>query len=75
MFERAKKLLRRLLRASEEEWWRIIKSMTPLDLAALDAWFEFWAHKNQLPPNCDGWRKPSSTAAAATISSVCSASL
>ena len=56
MFERAKKLLRRLLGASEEEWWRIIKSMTPLDLAALDAWFEFWAHKNQLPPNCDGWR-------------------
>jgi phage terminase large subunit-like protein len=23
---------------------------------ALDVWFEFWAHKNQLPPKDDAWR-------------------
>jgi phage terminase large subunit-like protein len=56
MFARAEHLLERFRDASEEEQWRIIRSMTPLDLAALDAWFEFWAHKNQLPPNGDGWR-------------------
>jgi len=56
MFERAELLLQRFRNASEEEQWRIIQSMTPLDLAALDAWFEFWAHRNQLPPNGDGWR-------------------
>jgi len=53
---RAEHLLRRLRNASEAEQWRIIRSMTPLDLAALDAWFEFWAHKNQLPPGDDAWR-------------------
>ena len=56
MFERAELLLQRFRNASEEEQWRIIQSMTPLDLAALDAWFECWAHRNQLPPNGDGWR-------------------
>ena len=55
-FERAKLLIERLRNASPEEQWRIIKSMTPLDLAALDAWFELWAHSNQLPPGSDGWR-------------------
>jgi hypothetical protein len=39
---RAEHLLRRLQNASEAEQWRIIRSMTPIDLAALDAWFEFW---------------------------------
>jgi len=56
MFRRAELLLRRLRDASEQGLWRIIQSMTPLDLAALDAWFELWAHRNQLPPNGDGWR-------------------
>ena len=56
MFERVELLLQRFRNASEEEQWRIIQSMTPLDLAALDAWFELWAHRNQLPPNGDGWR-------------------
>ena len=49
-------LLKRLREASEEEQARIIRSMTPLDLAALDAWFELWAHRNQLPPGGPGWR-------------------
>jgi phage terminase large subunit-like protein len=56
MFERAKDLLTRFREAHDEEQARIINSMTPLDLGALDAWFEFWAHKNQLPPNGEGWR-------------------
>ena len=56
MLRRAELLLERFRNASEEEQWRIINSMTPLDLAALDVWFEFWAHKNQLPPNGDAWR-------------------
>jgi phage terminase large subunit-like protein len=56
MFERAERLLRRFRNASPEEQWRIICNMTPLDLAALDAWFEFWAHRNQLPPDGTGWR-------------------
>ena len=56
MLRRAERLLERFRDASEEEQWRIINSMTPLDLAALDVWFEFWAHKNQLPPNGDAWR-------------------
>jgi phage terminase large subunit-like protein len=56
LLHRAELLLKRFRDASEEEQWRIINSMTPLDLAALDVWFEFWAHKNQLPPNGEGWR-------------------
>src|SRR5689334_2228610 len=56
VLHRAERLLKRFREASEEEQWRILNAMTPLDLAALDVWFEFWAHKNQLPPNDDGWR-------------------
>jgi len=56
MFRRAELLLRRFRNASEEEQRRIINAMTPLDLAALDAWFEVWAHRNQLAPGGDGWR-------------------
>jgi len=56
IFRRAELLLRRFRDASEEEQWRILRSMTPLDLAALDSWFEFWAHRNQLPPNGEAWR-------------------
>lgn len=53
---RAEVLLQRFREAGEEEQWRIVSSMTPLDLAALDVWFEFWAHKNQLPPSGEAWR-------------------
>ena len=56
IFRRAELLLRRFRDASEEEQWRILRSMTPLDLAALDSWFEFWAHRNQLPPSGEAWR-------------------
>jgi len=56
LFHRAELLIERLRKASEAELLRIIRSMTPLDLAALDVWFEVWAHKNQLPPNGDAWR-------------------
>ena len=56
LIARAELLLRRFRKASAEEQRRIINSMTPLDMIALDVWFEFWAHKNQLPPPGDGWR-------------------
>ena len=56
LLRRAERLLERFRRASEEEQWRIINSMTSLDLVALDVWFELWAHKNQLPPKGDAWR-------------------
>ena len=55
-FDRVELLLKRFRVANEEEQWRIIGSMTPLDLAALDVWFEFWAHRNQLPPPDEYWR-------------------
>jgi phage terminase large subunit-like protein len=39
-----------------EEQDRIIWLMTPNDLLAGDVQFESWAHRNQLPPNEEGWR-------------------
>jgi len=45
-----------LARASPEERLRIINCMSPIELLRLDAWFEAWAHKGQLPPDGDGWR-------------------
>jgi phage terminase large subunit-like protein len=54
--DRARELLGRLRDADPDEQRRIILSMTPADLAALDAWFEYWAHRNQLPPDDAGWR-------------------
>ena len=41
---------------SPEEQDRIIRSMTPGDLLAGDVQFEGWAHRNQLPPDEQGWR-------------------
>jgi len=49
-------LIRALLAASPEEQRRIIWSMTPADVLALDADFESWAHQSQLPPEKEGWR-------------------
>src|SRR5689334_9774584 len=56
LLDRAECLLDRFRKANEDEQWRLIQSMTPLDLAALDVWFELWAHKNQLPPSGEAWR-------------------
>jgi phage terminase large subunit-like protein len=33
-----------------------ITSLTPEHLLWLDADFETWAHRNQLPPSGEGWR-------------------
>ena len=55
-YKQAAQILAQLRDASQEEQRRIILKMTPADLAALDSWFEVWAHKNQLPPDGDGWR-------------------
>ncbi len=41
--------------ATPEQQHKIIKGMTVERLACLDAEFEHWAHKNQLPPNGEGW--------------------
>ena len=51
-----RELLERLARAeSHEERVRVINSMTYGDMANVDAEFEAWAHKNQLPPDGQGW--------------------
>jgi len=42
--------------ATEEQQRRIFENATPEKLLALDADFEMWAHKNQLPPSGEGWR-------------------
>ena len=55
-FSSARELMRALIDASDEDQRRIIWSMTPADLLALDADFEAWAHKAQLPPTEEGWR-------------------
>jgi phage terminase large subunit-like protein len=56
LVQRAELLQERFRKADAKDQWRIIRSMTPLDVAALDVWFEFWAHRNQLPPSDDAWR-------------------
>jgi phage terminase large subunit-like protein len=56
LVQRAELLQERFRKADAAKQWRIIRTMTPLDLAALDVWFEFWAHRNQLPPSDDAWR-------------------
>ena len=45
-----------LAAASEADQRRILKSSTVERLLKLDAHFENWAHRNQLPPNGLGWR-------------------
>jgi len=55
-FRSARELIRALATATPEEQRRIIWNMTPADLLALDADFESWAHRNQLPPPDQGWR-------------------
>jgi phage terminase large subunit-like protein len=42
--------------AKEEHQRRAIEKMTADDLVRLDADFETWAHRNQLPPCGEGWR-------------------
>jgi phage terminase large subunit-like protein len=48
--------LETLANATPEQQRKIIWSITPADLLALDADFESWAHEAQLPPKGDGWR-------------------
>jgi len=55
-FESVRALMRALVKRSPEEQRRIIWSMTPADVLALDADFESWAHQAQLPPGQEGWR-------------------
>jgi phage terminase large subunit-like protein len=52
----ARRTLERLLKADEQERRRTIFKMSTVDLAALDAAFELWAHRSQLPPTGAGWR-------------------
>jgi len=48
--------LQALADATPEQQRKLIWSMTPADLLALDADFESWAHEAQLPPKQEGWR-------------------
>jgi phage terminase large subunit-like protein len=45
-----------LVRATEDQQRRIFENSSTDDLLKLDADFETWAHRNQLPPKGDGWR-------------------
>jgi phage terminase large subunit-like protein len=45
-----------LMEASEEQQRRAMNLLTPEQALKYDADFESWAHKNQLPPNGEGWR-------------------
>src|SRR6476661_1457964 len=45
-----------LKNATEEQQRKLFENATVEDLLKLDADFEMWAHRNQLPPNGEGWR-------------------
>lgn len=55
-FEDARRLFEWLQGATQEQVAKFIERMTFADLLQLDAWFELWAHKSQLPPLGEGWR-------------------
>jgi phage terminase large subunit-like protein len=42
--------------ATEEQQRKIFEHATVERMLTLDADFEAWAHRNQLPPNGEGWR-------------------
>ena len=48
--------MRIMTRATPEEQRKAIEHCTAERLLAWDADFEHWAHKNQLPPDGEGWR-------------------
>ena len=48
--------MRLLADATPEQQWKAFENATVERMLALDADFEAWAHKNQLPPNGEGWR-------------------
>src|SRR5205809_3626303 len=47
---------RLLVNATEDLQRRVIDQLTPEQALKYDADFESWAHRNQLPPNGEGWR-------------------
>ena len=53
---RARRLFEWLAGATRETLRWFIGQLTAAEALALDAWFEFWAHRSQLPPPHDGWR-------------------
>jgi phage terminase large subunit-like protein len=55
-FEDARRLFEWLQDATGDQVHKFIAKMTLADLLQLDAWFELWAHKSQLPPLGEGWR-------------------
>jgi phage terminase large subunit-like protein len=42
--------------ATADQVRRFTANLTFSDLLQIDAWFELWAHKSQLPPKSEGWR-------------------
>src|SRR5690349_11144035 len=48
--------MRLLADATPEQQWKAFENATVERMLALDADFEAWAHKNQLPPGGEGWR-------------------
>jgi len=54
--EAARVLFEWLRHASKVAIAKFVGSLTLQDALALDAWFEIWAHKGQIPPELEGWR-------------------
>jgi phage terminase large subunit-like protein len=55
-YEVARRIFEWLRNATPEEIEQFVRKLTPADALALDAWFELWAHEQQLPPARGGWR-------------------
>ena len=49
-------LWRLLLSLPPDEQRARIATLSPHELLSFDGWFEFWAHRGQLPPSSEGWR-------------------
>jgi phage terminase large subunit-like protein len=54
--EKARPFFEWLRKATREKLRRFISKLTQAEALALDAWFEFWAHRSQIPPSDRGWR-------------------
>lgn len=54
--EALRSLFKWLRKAGPDKLRLFAAKLTSADLLQLDAWFELWAHKSQLPPNGEGWR-------------------
>ena len=55
-FDALRRLFAWLGDATADQVGRFTAKLTFSDILQIDAWFEVWAHQNQLPPKGEGWR-------------------